>query len=1243
MHRRVYDNLKNKPKLLKKNINLQSANGTRLQVDGCVNVNFRIGGTEVSQDFYVVRDLNRNMILGLDWLKQNNVRIYFDLKSLRINGKTYVNLEEDIHVASTVRMKNTCVLKPNTACICYGKVRNNPDLPSGQSYDISEIDRGFLAKEPGLKVINTVSCLNKNRTIPLLVVNETNRHFKLYRHGLMARISPVNDTKIVDATSIIKNSPIDSKLNLNDLDVSSEYRPQIEKLVKMNCDLFASNDSELGHTDVVKMKIDTGDAKPIKMRPYRTPLKNREVIDKALEEMLEAKVIRRSNSPWSFPVVIVDKKDGSKRFCVDFRKLNQITKKNSYPLPLIDDILALLGKAKFFTSLDLKSGYWQVLMDDLDKEKTAFACHRGLFEFNVMPFGLSNAPAVFQELMSVVLNGCHAFAIAYLDDILIFSPSFEEHLAHLNTIFERLRQYSLKLKLKKCSFLRNETNYLGFVIDKDGIKPDQKKVEAIRGLPAPTCVKEVRSFVGMCSYYRRFIPNFSQIAEPIIDLTKKYAHFKWTDNHQKAFDFIKESLTCVPLLVYPDPNRPYTLFTDASDTCIGACLTQLCDNEENPIYYLSHKLSRSQCKWSTVEKEAYSVHWALQKLHYYLHDAEFVIKTDHKPLKYLLESPMQNRKIQLWALSMAGYNCRIEYIRGSTNTCADLLSRHPDNVGLEKERNEDDVSLDVNDNAYQVNVLDSSNFDPKAYASCELPQTDSLKKPETSDLKDFDMYIEQSKDDDLMSLRSQIENGGGPVKTSQRHYLIIDNLLYYISNTDDDPCLRLYVPKHLKSLIVKQYHDMNGHMGVQKTFDSIRRKYFWPNLFKDLNEYVTACVICQTRSLQKIRQPLQETDIPPYPMAKVSLDLSGPYPTSLSGNKYIIAFVDWYSGWPEAYAVPDKTAETVAHLLLEEIFPRHGSCLQIVTDNGTENVNNVVKQTLQTLNIDHVLTSVYHPQSNAKVERFHRTLHDVLAKRLADDQQTWDLHLNQALAAIRFNVSESSRYSPFYLMYNRDVVLPVDNLLKPRRKYHGEESHKITLQEQHKAFVTVRNNLRKAKRRQAKYADRNTKPVDFEVGDPVYYKNNQRKGKFDLKWKPFYRIIEKRGPVTYIIKSQLDGSTSKVHAEMLRHANIEDWEITEDSNNRRLRDAAYVIPPQASESSSDSESDPDMNVPLAELSKRYRHEREDSDSEDNIPLMELAKRLKARDEVSTPVQDNDPDDIEMDSELSSDNIESRTS
>ncbi len=221
-------------------------------------------------------------------------------------------------------------------------------------------------------------------------------------------------------------------------------------------------------------------------------------------------------------------------------------------------------------------------MEEEDKEKTAFTCHRGLFEFNVLPYGLSGAPAIFQELMAVVLDGVSDFATAYLDDILIFSPTFEEHLKHLDIIFGRLRSHRLKLKLKKCSFVQAETNYLGFIINDSGIKPDQKKVEAIRSLPIPTCVREVRSFIGMCSYYRRFIPNFSKIAEPIIALTKKYAHYKWTPEHQKAFEYLKGSLSVVPLLSYPDPNKPYTLYKDSSDTCIGGCLTQECDDvEEN--------------------------------------------------------------------------------------------------------------------------------------------------------------------------------------------------------------------------------------------------------------------------------------------------------------------------------------------------------------------------------------------------------------------------------------------------------------------------------------------------------------------------------------------------------------------------------------------------------------------------------------------------------------------------------------
>ena len=397
--------------------------------------------------------------------------------------------------------------------ICYGMVRENPDIPAGQTYEISQIDSGFIVNQPGLQIINTEATLSKDRSLPLLVVNNTNKFIKIFRHGLLAKISGIqNNVNITNVNSVIQNKDFDSKLNLNDLDVPEKNRPKIEKLILQNQDLFENKDSELGHTDTVKMHIDVGNNHPIKIRPYRTAIKNREVIDKAVDEMLDADVIRRSRSPWSFPVAIVDKEDGSKCFCVGFRKLNQITKKNSYPLPLINDILVLLGKSNYFTSLDLKSGYWQVAMDEQDKEKTAFAYHKGLFEFNVMPFGLSNVPAVFQELMSVVLQGYSNFATAYLDDIMIFSATLEEHLEHLSMVFERLKEHQLKLKLKKSSFLKGETHYLGFVISEDGIKPDQKKVEAIRTLPAPTCVREVPSFIVMCSYNRRFIPNFSKIA-----------------------------------------------------------------------------------------------------------------------------------------------------------------------------------------------------------------------------------------------------------------------------------------------------------------------------------------------------------------------------------------------------------------------------------------------------------------------------------------------------------------------------------------------------------------------------------------------------------------------------------------------------------------------------------------------------------------------------------------------------------
>ncbi|CAG2218766.1 Transposon Ty3-G Gag-Pol polyprotein,Transposon Ty3-I Gag-Pol polyprotein [Mytilus edulis] len=546
--------------------------------------------------FYVVSDMNRNVILGRDWLVKNGVRLYFDLGMLRV-GDVYANLEEDIHISSILRLSKETVFKPQTSNICFVKIKKNFQLSESKLYETSAVTEGSFCEEPGLLIGNSVVKINQLNRIPIHVVNSTNKTFKFKRGTAVGRINTVLEENLVSLNEI-KNKEIQLE-NDCEIDAPLEYKSIIEKLISKNKDIFAAKDSELGHTDTVKMEIETGNHPPIRLKPYRTPLHKRQIVDKAIDEMLDAGVIRRSKSSWSAPIVVVKKKDDTHRFCTDFRQINKITKSLSYPLPLIDDILAQLGNAKYISSCDLKSGFWQVLMDEKDREKTAFACHRGLFEYNVMPFGLQNSPAVFSQLMEIVLENL-PFAIAYIDDVLIYSETLEDHLSHIQQVFDRLRKHGLKLKLKKCQFLRKETNYLGFQITGNGIKPETDKVDTIRSLPPPVSVKEVRSFIGMLSYYRRFIPNFSKISVPLVDLTKKYAKFRWSDECQTAFEFLKESLSIIPLLAYPDLSKPYTLYTDASDESIGACLTQPCDESEEvlygvknekPIYFLSHKLS----------------------------------------------------------------------------------------------------------------------------------------------------------------------------------------------------------------------------------------------------------------------------------------------------------------------------------------------------------------------------------------------------------------------------------------------------------------------------------------------------------------------------------------------------------------------------------------------------------------------------------------------------------------------------
>ena len=432
-------------------------------------------------------------------------------------------------------------------------------------------------------------------------------------------------------------------------------------------------------------------------------------------------------------------------------------------------------------------------------------------------------------------------------------------------------------------------------------------------------------------------------------------------------DVLDEILNLIESVSEDFPSFSYT---DSSADTIGAMLSQEqeeIDEEgnstgrmvEKPIYFLSHKLSPTQCRYSTIERECYAIYYALQKLHTYLHNAKFEIFCDHQPLKYLLESPMMNKRVQMWALAIQGYNATISYISGTWNTIADFLSRVPNQKEGERGQEtftEQEIEPEVSDKSYEIGIINSNAADLNQFASCKFKEDDLIDKP---DLLGLDMIVEQAKDPEICLIKSKL----GSDQTSNsllKKYIILDQVLYYISKVDEDPVIRLYVPSHLTEKVMAETHNII-HMGFDKTFDAIRKHYFWPNLYKQVYDYVSKCVACQSRNMQKIKSPIKEVDTPPFPFAKIAIDLVGPLPKTLSSNMYILTAIDWYSGYLEALLLPDKKADAIAHIFLDEIVSRYGCPVSVVSDNAMDFCNCTLGNLFKKLNITHRRTNVYSP------------------------------------------------------------------------------------------------------------------------------------------------------------------------------------------------------------------------------------------------------------------------------------------
>ena len=457
---------------------------------------------------------------------------------------------------------------------------------------------------------------------------------------------------------------------------------ELKSMLLSYTDVFSKTPNDFGRTNLVKHKINTTSDSPIRKRAYRTSPHMRSVIQSQVEDMLAQDIIEVGHSPWAEPVVMVRKKDGNWRFCIDYRALNSVTVKDAHPLPRTDDTLDALGGSAVFSTMDLSSGYWQVQLDEQDQEKLAFTTGRSLYHFKVMPMGLVNSPPTFQHLMQLVLQGLSwKTCLVYLDDIIVYSKTFSAHLLHLKEVFERLRAANLKLKPSKCDFVQSQVTFLGHVVSASGVQPDPKNIDKVRDWPTPENPTEVRAFLGLCSYYRRFIHQFAKISQPLHALTQKGKTFSWTDVEQAAFDTLRHALTHTPILAYPDFSKEFLLCTDASNISIGCVLSQLNDSSrEHVIAYGSHTLTSTERRWSTFDRELWAIVWSIRHFRQYLTGHPFRIITDHKPLlglrKMALDGDPTGRRAR-WALKIDPYNWTIEHKQGLKHCNADSLSRRP--------------------------------------------------------------------------------------------------------------------------------------------------------------------------------------------------------------------------------------------------------------------------------------------------------------------------------------------------------------------------------------------------------------------------------------------------------------------------------------------------------------------------------------------------------------------------------------
>lgn len=1188
-------------------LRLTAANGLEIPYLGYLELDVETMGLKIPDcGFLVVRDPPSSEtagIVGMNIISRCRQLVHAEFET-SLGGK----LDSDWR--SAFQRVQKCDIKRRTMARLAG--RDKAHIPSASVVTIMAkglpkiqggehqwlLEPTNLTLPGGLVVLPTLIESGSN-TVPVQVVNLTQEDVWLHprtRLGVFSMAECLSDEPQVkvkfnrisvstEHVSVDQSSPLtvsaQSVLDKLDIGGSGEQQDKLRAVLAKYVNVFAFDDDDLGHTDRVEHEINLVDDIPVNLPYRRIPPNQYTEVKEHISKLVKKGVIQESSSAYASPVVVVRKTDGSIRLCVDYRKLNQKTIKDAFPLPRIDESFDALQGAKFFSTIDLASGYHQVSVKESDRHKTAFTTPFGIFEHLRMPMGVCNGPATFQRLMQTTMSDLiFQIMLVYLDDILLFSKSFTQHLERLDAVLKRLQDTGLKVKIEKCHFLQQKVKFLGHQVSAEGIETDPDKIAAVKQWSRPTTLKELRSFLGFCGYYRRFVEHFSQIAGPLHDLVNfclnsgppsKVNQFMcslWTSECQESFDVLKEKLTSAPILGYADFTRPFIVETDASNQGLGAVLYQQQRGKKRVIAYASRRLrhaERNDRNYSSMKLELLALKWAVsEKFRGYLLGSKFTVLTDNNPLCHLSTARLGALE-QRWMAQLAVFDFDVQYRPGRSNKAADALSRHP----LAGEHEPDPADLEYDNCVAICNVIEKgtalgTDLTTAALGSYRIRQVRALEKEDTilhplsqgntptlpgyskEELRAFQgqdpilgvfrRFWEQKRKPTFKERKDLAK----PVLSLLKHWPHIrekDGLFYrLVEDARRGECLQLLVPGCLKAQVLESVHDSMGHQGCERTLELLRQRCFWVGIHEDVKQWVKKCERCVLTKMPnpKIHPPMKAF-LASRPLEVVAVDFTLLEPAS-DGRENVLVITDVFTKFTQAFPTRDQKADTTAKVLLREWFMKYGVPERLHSDQGRNFESEVIAELCKLYGVKKSRTTPHHPTGNAQCERFNRTLHELLRTLPPAKKRRWPEHLPELVYAYNATPHSTTGYSPYYLLFGVDPHLPVDALL-------GQES---TIEPSHDWLAIHQRRLKDAHARAKDYCEQkaaerismlNEKVYcpPIELGQTVYLRNRPPgRNKIQDAWKPIpHRVVEIQG-TTYTVEPVEGGPLKRVNRVDIR-------------------------------------------------------------------------------------------------------------